>query len=68
MKKLIYTQNGKFGFVERPTEAELQEQTKELVCYLWDNYLEVAETYDVVLMGVGDSYLGVKMLLTNRGQ
>jgi len=59
-------EDGKPGFIERPTETELQEQTKELVCYLWDNYLEVAETYDIVLMGVGDSYLGVKMLLTNR--
>ncbi|KAI9744242.1 MAG: Histone deacetylase hda1 [Claussenomyces sp. TS43310] len=63
---LTSVENGRHGFAERPTEAELQNQTKELVCYLWDNYLEVCETYDIVLMGVGDSYLGIKMLLTSR--
>jgi hypothetical protein len=39
----------------------------ELICYLWDNYLEGYESHDVVLMGVGYSYFGVKMLLTSRG-
>lgn len=40
----------------------------ELMCYLWDNYLEGYESHDVVLMGVGYSYFGVKMLLTSRGE
>lgn len=55
------------GFSERPGESGLQETMKELVCYLWDNYLEGYESNDIVLMGVGDSYLGIRMLLTSRG-
>jgi len=53
-------------FTSRPNETELQLQLKDLVCYLWDNYLESYDSTDIILMGVGDSYLGVKMLLTNR--
>ena len=41
-------------------------QTKELLCYLWDNYLEGYSTNKIVLMGVGESYCGIKMLLTSR--
>jgi histone deacetylase 6 len=39
----------------------------ELVCYLWDNYLEGYESNDIVIMGVGYSYLAIRMLLTSRG-
>ena len=53
---------------ERANEAELAQKINELVCYLWDNYLEGFESNDIVLMGVGYSYLGVKMLLTGRGE
>jgi hypothetical protein len=49
------------------TEAELNNQMKDLFCYLWDNYLEGYASNYIVLMGVGDAYLGVKQLLTSRG-
>ncbi|KAG0648163.1 Cryptic loci regulator [Hyphodiscus hymeniophilus] len=54
------------GFKDKLTEVELQNQTKDLLCYLWDNYLEGFESQGIVLMGVGDAYLGVKQLLTFR--
>jgi len=61
-------QDEEYGITERADEAQLQAQMTELMCYLWDNYLEGYESHDIVLMGVGYSYLGVKMLLTSRGQ
>ncbi|KND92534.1 Histone deacetylase clr3 [Tolypocladium ophioglossoides CBS 100239] len=50
------------GFKERI----LQEQIQQLVCYLWDNFLQLYETNEIVLLGVGNAYLGVKVLLINR--
>jgi len=50
----------------RPNEAKLTEQLQELVCYLWDNYLEGYSSNEIVVMGVGSSYLAVKLLLTQR--
>lgn len=41
---------------------------KELMCFLWDNYLEIHESEHIVLMGVGDSYSAVRELLVNRGK
>jgi hypothetical protein len=40
---------------------------KEIMCFLWDNYLEMHDSDDIVLMGVGDSYGAVRELLVNRG-
>ncbi|OBT80163.1 hypothetical protein VF21_00614 [Pseudogymnoascus sp. 05NY08] len=54
------------GFIERPTEMVHRERMKELMCYLWDNYLELHDSEHVVLMGVGDSYGAVRELLVNR--
>lgn len=45
-----------------------RERMKELMCYLWDNYLELHDSEHVVLMGVGDSYSAVRELLVNRGK
>lgn len=37
------------------------------MCYVWDNYLQLYDgVEDFVLMGVGNAYLGVKVLLLNR--
>lgn len=47
-------------------EDDLQRQVTSLVCYLWDNYIQMYEAPDIFLMGVGEAYLGVKMLLINR--
>jgi histone deacetylase 6 len=54
-------------FVPKPTENAVQEQTKDLLCYLWDNYFEINPSSSITLMGVGDAYLGIKQLLTSRG-
>jgi histone deacetylase 6 len=51
---------------ERATKL-IESQTKDLMCYLWDNYLDGYASNSIVLMGVGDAYLGVKQLLINRG-
>jgi histone deacetylase 6 len=50
----------------RNPESALQAQVQELMCYLWDNYLQLSDAEDIFLLGVGNAYLGVKMLLINR--
>ncbi|KAJ4228214.1 Histone deacetylase hda1 [Fusarium solani] len=47
-------------------EKALQEQIQSLVCYLWDNYLQLYDAENIFIMGVGNAYLGVKVLLVNR--
>jgi len=38
------------------------------MCYVWDNYLQIySGVEDIFLMGVGNAYLGIKVLLINRG-
>jgi histone deacetylase 6 len=54
-------------FAPKSADATLQQQTKELLCYIWDNYLEINSSSSVTLMGVGDAYTGMKQLLTSRG-
>jgi len=49
-------------------ERSLQRHIEELVCYLWDNYLQLVDAEDLFLVGVGNAYLGIKMLLINRGK
>lgn len=45
---------------------ELHEQTRDLLCYVWDNYLEINPAAHVSILSVGDSYTGVKQLLSSR--
>lgn len=47
-------------------DGRLQAEVKELMCYLWDNYLQLYEADEVFIVGVGYAYLGIKMLLLNR--
>ncbi|KUI62184.1 Histone deacetylase clr3 [Cytospora mali] len=48
-------------------EKQLEAQIQELVCYLWDNYLQLYDdAEEIFIMGVGHAYIGVKMLLLNR--
>ncbi|KAI0411345.1 histone deacetylase [Xylaria grammica] len=54
------------AFMPRATERSLQQQIQELVCYIWDNYLQLYDVEELFLLGIGDAYLGVKVLLTNR--
>ncbi|KAL2135854.1 hypothetical protein VTI74DRAFT_6617 [Chaetomium olivicolor] len=55
------------AFTPRADERTLQAQIQELMCYIWDNYLQLYDNVeDIFLMGVGNAYLGIKMLLINR--
>ncbi|KAI1381401.1 putative histone deacetylase A [Hypoxylon crocopeplum] len=47
-------------------EMTLQRQIQDLVCFLWDNYLQLYDMEDLFIIGVGNAYVGVKVLLTNR--
>lgn len=49
-------------------EQQLQVQMRDIVCYLWDNYLQLYDAENIFLLGVGNAYLGVKMLLISRGE
>lgn len=53
-------------FIPKPTDNDIQERTKELLCYLWDNYFEINPNSSITLIGVGDAYLGIKQLLISR--
>ncbi|KAK5988684.1 Histone deacetylase clr3 [Cladobotryum mycophilum] len=54
------------AFIPGFNERAVQEQIQSLICYLWDNFLQLSETNEIILMGVGNAYLGVKILLINR--
>ncbi|KAL1900896.1 Histone deacetylase hda1 [Sporothrix stenoceras] len=55
------------SFIPRISEEVMQSQIQELVCYIWDNYLQISESaQQIFLLGVGNAYLGVKVLLVNR--
>ncbi|KAI0394583.1 histone deacetylase [Xylariaceae sp. FL0594] len=54
------------AFIPRATEKSLQQQIQELVCYIWDNYVQLYDVEELFLLGVGNAYLGVKLLLTSR--
>jgi len=48
------------------TPGELERQIASLMEWLWDNYIELYDADHIFLVGVGNAYLGVKMLLINR--
>ncbi|QSZ32676.1 hypothetical protein DSL72_002255 [Monilinia vaccinii-corymbosi] len=54
------------SYPPRPTGLELESQMKDLVCYIWENFIDLYESENIMLMGVGDAYLAVKQLLTSR--
>lgn len=56
------------SFIPGFKERALREQIETLICYIWDNFLQLYETEEIFLMGVGNAYLGVKVLLINRGK
>ncbi|KAK8094738.1 histone deacetylase A [Apiospora hydei] len=53
-------------YIQGADERTLGIQMKELMNYIWDNYLQLWEAEDIFLVGVGNAYLGVKLLLTER--
>ncbi|KAL3421272.1 Histone deacetylase clr3 [Phlyctema vagabunda] len=61
------TINPATGVKDKLSEQALEIQLKELLLYLWDNYLSIPpDDTPVILMGVGNSYLGIKQLLISR--
>lgn len=53
--------------IPRMSEEAMQGQIQELVCYIWDNYLQISDAaQQIVVLGIGQAYVGVKMLLVNR--
>ncbi|KAK6226341.1 histone deacetylase [Colletotrichum tabaci] len=51
----------------RTADKDLLNELQELANYLWDNYLQLYEDADdILLIGVGRSYSGVRALLTGR--
>lgn len=56
------------AFIPGFKERAIQEQMQSLMCYLWDNFLQLSDAEEIFLMGVGNAYLGVKVLLINRGK
>ncbi|KAJ2901335.1 hypothetical protein MKZ38_001947 [Zalerion maritima] len=53
--------------VPRQDAETLQANIRDLMIYLWDNFIQIMPAREIFLMGVGDAYLGVKVLLINRG-
>ncbi|KAK6825398.1 histone deacetylase clr3 [Apiospora arundinis] len=53
-------------YIQGADERTLGIQMKELMNYIWDNYLQLWEAEDIFLLGIGNAYLGVKLLLTER--
>lgn len=65
-KRLMFVQENE-PFVARINEEMMQSQIQELICYIWDNYLQISEASpEIFLLGVGNAYLGVKVLLVHR--
>ncbi|PHH52325.1 Histone deacetylase clr3 [Ceratocystis fimbriata CBS 114723] len=55
------------AFMPRVAERVLESEMNDLVCYIWDNYLQLYDQCDeIFLMGVGNAYLGIRTLLTGR--
>ncbi|KUJ09011.1 histone deacetylase [Mollisia scopiformis] len=66
--KPIYKTNN-FGkeldsYIPKPSENLLANQTKELLTYIWENWLELLGSVSITLVGVGDANIGIKQLLT----
>ncbi|RDL33974.1 Arginase [Venustampulla echinocandica] len=53
-------------YLPNSTEVDIQQLSKDLLSYLWDNHLQLNISAPIVLLGVGDAYLGIKQLLTSR--
>ncbi|EPE07668.1 histone deacetylase [Ophiostoma piceae UAMH 11346] len=63
----IPNHNHQESFVPKVSEEILQTQIQEVVCYIWDNYLQISESAEhIFVLGAGNAYLGVKVLLVNR--
>lgn len=66
MPTKLDTSSSATGSYPRPTVVELEIQMKDLICYIWDNFIELYASNNIIIMGVGDAYLAIKQLLTSR--
>lgn len=55
------------SFTAKSNEQDISIQCKELLVYLWENWLELIGNTSITLMGVGDANLGIKQLLQAKG-
>lgn len=55
---LSYTSSG--------DDNKMEADIRELMCYLWDNYLQLYNAEKIFIIGIGYAYIGIKMLLLNR--
>lgn len=53
-------------FAPNGDDKRQETEIKELICFLWDNYLQLYNSENIIIMGVGYAYIGIKMLLLNR--
>ncbi|RPB15611.1 hypothetical protein P167DRAFT_408212 [Morchella conica CCBAS932] len=56
----------KEGTLAEQHEYEVMRQTEEICMYLWDNYIEISDAKNIILLGVGDAFVGILYLLANR--
>jgi histone deacetylase 6 len=55
------------SYTPKSSEHVVTMQCKELIIYLWENWLELIGNTSITLMGVGDANLGIKQLLQAKG-
>ncbi|KAG9236141.1 hypothetical protein BJ875DRAFT_357559, partial [Amylocarpus encephaloides] len=51
---------------DKAPEEDQAQLSRDLLGYLWDNHLQINQDAAIVVMGVGDAYLGIKQLVTSR--
>ncbi|PHH65416.1 hypothetical protein CDD81_2520 [Ophiocordyceps australis] len=54
------------AYIPGSNEQAIQEQIQQVMCYLWDNFIQLYETDEIFVISAGNAYLGVKMLLVSR--
>lgn len=56
-------------FQNRKPEKDHEDRIRDLMCYLWDNYIQIFNNdAQIFLLGVGNAHYAVKALLTFRGE
>lgn len=55
------------SYTPKSSEHVISMQCKELLIYLWENWLELIGNTSITLMGVGDANSGIRQLLQAKG-
>ncbi|KAI9697741.1 MAG: Histone deacetylase hda1 [Bogoriella megaspora] len=53
-------------YEEDDDHADRATVTRELATYIWENYIEIHEASHIFLLGIGDAYIGIIELLSNK--